>query len=121
MTYRPTARVLLTTLSVRTSSKGNEYLTGYLGKAKVVGFRGEPDKWGQDTWDLWLATPEPRTDAPAADVPSKHPPALERAGEPPAARSRPVRREGGGSRQERAANAALERAGSPTLNDDLPF
>jgi hypothetical protein len=39
-------RVLLATLSVRTSAKSNEYLVGWLGKASVVGFPGEPDKFG---------------------------------------------------------------------------
>jgi hypothetical protein len=113
--------VLLTTLSVRTSSKGNEYLTGWLGKARVIGFRGEPDRFSNGTWDLYLCEPEPRQDAPAADVPSGRSHAPERAGGAPAARSRPARREGNGSRQERAANEAFQRAGAPDLNDDLPF
>jgi hypothetical protein len=39
-------RVLLATLSVRTSAKGNSYLSGWFGKASVVGFAGEPDKHG---------------------------------------------------------------------------
>jgi hypothetical protein len=42
------ARVHLLTLSERTSAKGNEYLSGWLGRASVVAFRGEPDKWGND-------------------------------------------------------------------------
>src|SRR5688572_11497816 len=52
-------KVLLTTLSVRTSSKGRPYLAGWLGKASVVAFAGEPDKFGNPTWDLFLAGPEP--------------------------------------------------------------
>ena len=44
-----TPRVLLLTLSRRTSAKGNEYWAGYLGKASVVGFPGEPDKFGNET------------------------------------------------------------------------
>jgi hypothetical protein len=39
-------RVLLTTLSARTSAKGRPYLSGWLGKASVVAFEGEPDKRG---------------------------------------------------------------------------
>ena len=53
-------RVLLTKLSVRTSAKGRQYLSGWLGKASVVAFAGEPDKFGNDVWDLYLSEPEPR-------------------------------------------------------------
>ncbi len=53
-------KVLLTTLSVRTSSKGRQYLAGWLGKASLVAFEGEPDKFGNPTWDLFLVEPEPR-------------------------------------------------------------
>ena len=53
-------RVLLMQLSERTSAKGNRYLAGWLGKAGVVVFRGEPDKYGNETWDLFVATPEPK-------------------------------------------------------------
>ena len=52
-------RVLLMQLSERISAKGNRYLAGWLGKAGVVAFRGEPDKYGNETWDLFVATPEP--------------------------------------------------------------
>ena len=58
-------RVLLTTLSHRTSTKGNEYLAGWLGKASVVAFPGQPDKFGNPTWDLFLSQPEPRDGPPA--------------------------------------------------------
>ena len=53
-------RVLLLTLSERTSGKGNRYLSGWLGKASVVAFAGEPDKHGNPTWDLFVSTPEPK-------------------------------------------------------------
>jgi hypothetical protein len=53
-------RVLLMQLSERTSARGNRYLAGWLGKAGVVAFRGEPDKYGNETWDLFVATPEPK-------------------------------------------------------------
>jgi hypothetical protein len=56
-------RVLLTTLSVRTSAKGRAYLSGWLGKASVVAFAGEPDKHGNPTWDVFLCEPEPRPGA----------------------------------------------------------
>ena len=48
-------RVLLLTLSERTSGKGNRYLSGWLGKASVVAFAGEPDKHGNPTWDLFVS------------------------------------------------------------------
>jgi hypothetical protein len=38
----------------RTSGKGNKYLSGYLGKAKLVGFCGEPTADGTPTWDIYL-------------------------------------------------------------------
>ena len=50
-------KVLLTTLSVRTSKSGRPYVTGWLGKAKLVGFAGAPDKWGNQTIDLYLQQP----------------------------------------------------------------
>jgi hypothetical protein len=53
-------RVLLCSLSVRTSQKGSEYLTGWLAKAKVIGWQGKPDKWENPTWDLYLVQPEDR-------------------------------------------------------------
>ena len=34
-------KVLIATLWQRTSGKGNEYLSGFLGKARIIGFRGE--------------------------------------------------------------------------------
>ena len=61
MTYSP--RVLLATLSVRTSGTGTAYLSGWLGKARVVAFAGEPDKHGDATWDLFVSEPAPRRDA----------------------------------------------------------
>ncbi len=54
-------RVLLLTLSQRTSAKGNTYLAGWLGKAGVVAFRAEePDRFGNPVWEVFVATPEPR-------------------------------------------------------------
>jgi hypothetical protein len=54
-------RVLLMRLSCRTSAKGTEYLSGYLGLARVVAFRGrELDRYGNETWDVYLSEPEPK-------------------------------------------------------------
>ena len=47
-------KVLIATLWQRTSERGNEYLSGYLGKARIVAFRGEPTAEGIQTWDLYL-------------------------------------------------------------------
>src|SRR3954471_11421427 len=55
-------RVLLLTLSERTSGRGNRYLSGWLGKASVVAFAGEPDKHGNPVWDVFVSTPEPRAE-----------------------------------------------------------
>jgi hypothetical protein len=48
-------KVLVMTLWQRTSERGNEYLSGYLGKARVIGFRGEPTADGTPTWNVYLA------------------------------------------------------------------
>ena len=48
-------KVLLATLWERTSAKGNTYLSGFLGKACVVGFRGEPRPDGTPTWNIFLS------------------------------------------------------------------
>jgi hypothetical protein len=47
-------KVLIATLWQRTSERGNEYLSGFLGKARVVGFHGEPTPDGVPTWNLYL-------------------------------------------------------------------
>jgi len=47
-------KVLITTLWQRTSGKGNEYLSGFLGKARIIGFRGAPTTDGTPTWDLYV-------------------------------------------------------------------
>jgi hypothetical protein len=54
-------KVLVTTLWQRTSGKGNEYLSGFLGKARVIGFRGEPTVDGTPTWDIYV-TPSKEQD-----------------------------------------------------------
>jgi hypothetical protein len=47
-------KVLLTILWQRTSERGTEYLSRFLGKARIIGFRGEPIADGIPTWDLYL-------------------------------------------------------------------
>ena len=59
-------RVHLLTLSERMSAKGNRYLAGWLGKASVVAFAGDPDKHGNPTWDLFVCEVEQRQQ-PAAN------------------------------------------------------
>src|SRR4051794_5132469 len=56
-------RVLLMQLSEHTSAKGRPYMTGWLGRASVVAFRGEDDKHGNPTWDLFVGEPPPRVEA----------------------------------------------------------
>ena len=50
----PSNKVLIATLWQRTSERGNEYLSGFLGKARIIGFRGEPTGDGIPTWDIYL-------------------------------------------------------------------
>jgi hypothetical protein len=58
-------RVLLMTLSKRTSAKGVAYLSGWLGKAKLVAFKSdEPDKYGNPVWNIYASEPEPKADTP---------------------------------------------------------
>jgi hypothetical protein len=54
------SKVLLLTLSERTSARGNRYMRGWLGRASVVAFQGEKDEAGNATWDIYVSTPEPR-------------------------------------------------------------
>jgi hypothetical protein len=62
------ARVLLTRLSVRKSARGNEYLLGFLGAARVVGFKSrEPDRFGNEQWELYLAEPPREARGPAGE------------------------------------------------------
>jgi hypothetical protein len=64
------SRVLLMQLSQRTSARGTRYLSGWLGKARVVAFIREPDEEGRLVWDVFVATPEPRAEANAPAKPS---------------------------------------------------
>jgi hypothetical protein len=56
-------RVLLMRLSIRKSASGTEYLSGFLGAARVVAFKAkEPDCYGNDQWEVFVAEPEPKAD-----------------------------------------------------------
>jgi hypothetical protein len=60
-------RVLLMTLAERTSGKGNVYLAGWLGKARLVGFKAkEPDRYGNEVWEIYAQEPEPKADSDQA-------------------------------------------------------
>lgn len=59
-------RVHLLDLRLRTSAAGNRYLSGWLGKAAVVGFLDrEADG---EVWQIFVSTPAPRP-AGNSDVP----------------------------------------------------
>ena len=127
-------RVLLATLSVRTSARGRPYLSGFLGKARVVAFEGEPDRWGNATWDIFVAEPEPRdaSAAGASQAPTREA-ASGRASNPPAAgaasrasgdRYRSPRPEGARARQERVAGEIAAEHGAQgdrPFDDAVPF
>jgi hypothetical protein len=128
-------RVLLMTLSCRTSAKGNSYLAGWLGKASVVAFAGEPDKFGNPTWDVFLAEPEPKRDSvqrPSASPPERveaapaPAPAASDGGTRPDGPPPPQRRyrpEGKAAQRERVAGevAAAYGLGDRDPDDPLPF
>ena len=63
-------KVLMATLRQRTSARGNEYLSGFLGKARVIGFRGEPTADGTPTWDLYLQPGKEQEDDGAGRAPT---------------------------------------------------
>jgi hypothetical protein len=59
-TSGPQPKVLLLQLSERTSARGNRYMRGWLGRAAVVAFQGDKDEAGNQSWDVYVSTPEPR-------------------------------------------------------------
>jgi hypothetical protein len=59
-------KILLCNLWQRTSANGNEYLSGFIGKARIIGFRGEPTADGTPTWDIYIAPGKEQTEARAA-------------------------------------------------------
>lgn len=59
-------KVHLLDLTLRTSAAGNQYLSGWLGKAAVVGFRDREAEG--EVWQIFVSTPTPRS-AGSSDVP----------------------------------------------------
>ena len=56
-------KVLLATLSFRVSEQtGKVYCYGWLGKSKLIGFPGEPDRFCNKTINLYLQAVEERTE-----------------------------------------------------------
>jgi hypothetical protein len=100
-------KVLLTTLTERTSAKGNVYLTGWLAKARVVGFRGEDDEHGNPTWNLYLSEPGERPQERQERPARASPPSTDQL------------REQRTQRNAAAAQARNEHA-MQTLNDPIP-
>ena len=45
--------------------KGRQYLSGFLGKSRVIAFEGEADRYGNPTWDIFVGEPEARDGTPA--------------------------------------------------------
>jgi hypothetical protein len=123
-------RVLLTTLSVRTSAKGQPYLSGRFGKASVMALEGQPDKHGNPTWNVFLGDPDPQDgpQRPAAGPPERDPaPGRENdprgAGASPGGPGRLSQRESETARRDRVAGevATAYGLGENDPDDPLPF
>lgn len=108
-------RVLLAVLSERTSAKGNAYLAGWLGKARVVGFRGDDDPYGNPTWNLYVSEPEPREGAATGAVRTAEQPS---GGAP---RRPPVNSRGGRPATPAARNGVAEDGFDWERGDDVPL
>jgi hypothetical protein len=60
-THPREARVLLVKLRERVSAKGTVWLSGWMGSAKLVGFKeAERDEYGNEVWSVYAVTPQPR-------------------------------------------------------------
>lgn len=121
--YQQQARVLLAELTECVSGAGRPYLRGWLGASNLVAFEGEPDEQGRRVWRLYLAERQPRQDAPQPrDASSRGPRPVSASGEAPGRPGGHARRQGNGSRKDRAAREVAERYG---LNEDpsdaIPF
>jgi hypothetical protein len=58
-------KVLLLELVQRTSAKGTIYLTGWMAKARLVGFLApEPNERGDQVWRIYVQEPQPRETKP---------------------------------------------------------
>jgi hypothetical protein len=114
------ARVLLMRLSCRTSSKGREYLSGYLGCSRVVAFKAaEPDKFGNEQWEVYVAEPEPKGEAEQRQAPRQEQAPAPRHGTDRAGRYDPAPQQ----RQRHVQRARAQAAGeaiAPPRDDGWP-
>jgi hypothetical protein len=56
-------RVLVLKLRQRTSERGNIYLDGWMGQAKLLGFKeAERDEYGNEVWSIYAVTPTSKGD-----------------------------------------------------------
>jgi hypothetical protein len=54
-------RVLVLKLRQRTSERGTVYLDGWMGQAKLLGFKeAERDEYGNEVWSVYAVTPQPK-------------------------------------------------------------
>jgi hypothetical protein len=55
------AKVLVLKLRQRVSARGNAYLDGWMGQAKLLGFKeAERDEYGNEVWSVYAVTPQPK-------------------------------------------------------------
>ena len=64
MTVHTHGKLLLMTLTERTSARGTVYLQGILNGLAVVAFQGEPNQWGP-TWNVFVQDRQQRPQAHA--------------------------------------------------------
>jgi hypothetical protein len=57
---RQQPRVLFATLTEGTSGRGNAYLRGWAGASNLLGFRGDDDEQGRQTWNLYMVERQSR-------------------------------------------------------------
>src|SRR4051794_28390657 len=72
VTQHTHGKLLLMTLTQRTSSKGNPYMVGILNGLSVIGFRGEDNEWGE-TWNVYLQERQPQPQMTAQDSGQRRP------------------------------------------------
>ena len=57
----PQPKVLVLKLRQRVSARGNTYLDGWMGQAKLLGFKeAERDEYGNEVWSVYAVTPQPK-------------------------------------------------------------
>jgi hypothetical protein len=55
------SKVLVLKLRQRTSGRGTVYLDGWMGQAKLLGFKeAERDEYGNEVWSVYAVTPQPK-------------------------------------------------------------